>query len=112
VRITRRGHGADHGPSTLDLPQPTIRWEPENQCISFAKSGITDFSGNARHDYVVQLSLPELAEILGAVGTAPVEDCPETLSSALSPSLRALIRIVGVCVWPIRTATSAPNEGP
>jgi hypothetical protein len=111
VRITRRGHSADHGPSTLDLSQPTIRWEAEGQCISISKPGITDFSGYARHDYTVQLSLPDLAEILAAVGAAPVEDYPEALSSALSPSLRALIRIVGVCVWPSRTATpSSAND--
>jgi hypothetical protein len=75
------------------------------------KEGITDFAGYARHDYTIRLSLPEVAAILATVGAAPVDDCPEVLATALSRSLRELIRIAGVCVWPTRALPQTTSEG-
>lgn len=62
--ITRRGHGADHGPSSIELPELGIDWDAEKQCLSLTESGISDFSTPSHHDYSIDVSLIELGRML------------------------------------------------
>ena len=98
MKIQRRGSGADHGPSSVDLKKPTVSWDSKNALIEFRENSIPDFSTTSRHDYKVSISLAELAKILSIIGEKPVNDSPEIISSALSPSLRPLLRIVSICI--------------
>jgi len=98
MKIQRRGSAADHGPSSVELKKPMISWDSKNACIKFRENSIPDFLTTSQHDYEVSISLAELENILSIIGQKPVNDSPEIISSALSPSLRPLLRIVSICI--------------
>lgn len=110
MKITRRGSSADHGSSSVELKEPKISWDSENTCIKCCQNSIGDFSTYAKHDYTVSISLSEIKSILSVIGEKPVNDLPEIISSAFTPILRPLLRILSICVGKIGVLGGDPES--
>ena len=109
VKISRRGTDRDQGTSSVDLRAPTVRWDSTAGCLTISSRRVQDFSGVANHDYDVTLGLEEFSKLLDALGDAATEDSPR-LAAALTPSLKALLRLTLACVGLV--GASSAGSGP
>jgi len=108
MKAVRRGHGADHGENSVELAHPEVGWDGKKERIVLKESAVADFSvfSGARHDYTVSVSLNELGTILDVLAGMPAEQLSEVLVGALTPHLRALLRLAAACVWSGGTASA------
>ena len=106
MRINRRGSERRQGTSYIELKDPTIRWDSNDRCLKVSCRRVQDFSTPANHDYTISLTLDECSRLLDTLGDAATSEAG-ALSSALAPSLRALIRLTLACVGPVGTAATS-----
>jgi len=99
MKISRKGSSRDEGESSIELAAPRVRWDGEHGCIELSEASIGDFTGRSRHDYEITLSPVELGRILEELSAASGENA-SAVREGLAPYLRALLRLVGICVGP------------
>ena len=98
MRIVREGTGKNRGPYEIQLPGPSIRWDPARKCVRMYSHKVADFDTKAHHNYRTFLSLGELEEIITTLGRAMSGDSAPVIAAALSASLQSLLRIALACV--------------
>ena len=101
MKITRRGSSADHGPRSINLGNPTIKWNRKHGVVQILKSRIRDFATDSTHNYTIEISLSEIRKIIEVIGAEPVDEIPDTISEELSPCLREIIRLQKACIGSI-----------
>ena len=101
MKITRRATERSHGWLTVsELGNPEMEWDSDAGCIvvmqrrARTRSG---FASSSTHHYKVSVSLSELAQMLDAVSEKAAVNAPDKVSTALTTSLRSLLRIANVC---------------
>lgn len=97
MKILRRGATADHGESSIELGVPKFAWNKVDSCLTIKQSRIKDFSTKSQHSYTINLSLPEINEILRTLSDAAIID-PGYFEKGLEPSLKDILRIQAVAV--------------
>lgn len=95
MKISRRGTSSDFGESNIEFKSPKFAWSKPDSCITIAQSGVRDFSTTSRHNYTVQLTLPEVQGFVQALADAAMAE-PELFEKQLERSLKALVRIQAV----------------
>lgn len=95
--ISRRGSSADHGPSSINLKDPSVSWNEINKVVEIKKGRVKDFSGKSHHNYKVSLSLDDVANIIHAVASAANTN-PELLAEMQEQTLKSLLQIQAAIV--------------
>jgi hypothetical protein len=95
--ISRRGSSADHGPSSINLKDPSVSWNEANKAVEIKKGSVKDFSTESRHNYTISLSLDEIAKIFHAVASAANKN-PELLAEMQAQTLKSLLQIQAAIV--------------
>ena len=98
MKISRRGSERRHGWYDIQIQSPEFSWDQSEKSVLIKKSRIKDFTGNASHDYKILVSLEEFARMLELIADKAVESDSdkETVSKALSSSIRSLVRLTNV----------------
>ena len=63
MRIIRNGSERDRGSTSINLVNSRFGWERSNRTVSVRASWVQDFSGTSQHNYEMQISIPEIAEL-------------------------------------------------
>ena len=72
-----------------------MAWDPHNECIRLTANSICDFANpDATHDYQFEFTLNEVGKMIESLGLSASEKNPEKVSNALSPRLKALMKLV------------------
>lgn len=95
MKITRRGSGADHGESSIELGEAKIAWRESDFCLTINQSHVKDFSTKSRHGYTVCVTVSEINTLIQTLSDVAIKD-PASFEKALEPSLKALIRIQAI----------------
>lgn len=98
MKITRWGAGANHGSRSIDIDKPRFSWNKKEKVVELRKSNIKDFTSGSKHDYVFQITLAEIREILKIIGDEPANSCSDEIAKELSGCLREIIRIEKCCI--------------
>lgn len=98
MEISRSGAYADCGTTSRDLGSMKIALYVDPDAnedllwLVFDKA-VQNFSGNAHHTYRITMSLKELGEIINFIGHNEETRHAEEIANALTPHLRALMRL-------------------
>ncbi|MGZ0018617.1 hypothetical protein [Nitrosomonas sp. wSCUT-2] len=98
MKITRRGSGSDHGAKSIEIDKPRFSWNEREKMVEIRQTGIKDFTSGSTHNYIFQVSLNEIKELVKIVGDKPANTCFEEISEIFSPCLREIIRIERCCI--------------
>jgi hypothetical protein len=98
MTIKRKGSGRDHGIKSVPIEDARFRWEEDDGCIRITKRGVTDFGGASTHDYFIDISLEEVAEMLKVIAADPAVEAPKVVSERLGSSVKDLVRLTYVCL--------------
>jgi hypothetical protein len=109
MKITRRGSGADHGPSSIEIDKPKFSWNEKEKVVEIRQTGIRDFTSGSTHNYVFQISLNEIKELVKIVGDKPANNCAEEISEIFSVCLREVIRIEKCCIGEVGAFKDEPG---
>lgn len=94
MNVKRRGSRADHGLRQIDLTEPRFRW---NQTSGLMEAVIDnparDFATFARHNYIVEFSLNELADMVRALGDDCKQIDSDQFTAVFAKVLPSLIRV-------------------
>lgn len=101
MKIIRRGSRADFGESSIVLNDLRISWRAEEELVEMRQHSVQDFTSVSKHDYVLKLSLSEVAEIIKIVGDKVVNENTDLVADRFSKYLRELIRIQKACIGKI-----------
>ena len=96
--IKRRGSGRDHGPKSVAIEDARFRWEEGDECVRITKRSVNDFTGASTHDYFIDISLEEVAEMLKVIAAGPAVQSPKAVSERLASSIKDLVRLTYVCL--------------
>ena len=99
--LQRRGSHRDHGLKVRTLDFSDVTWDADTGRLWLTADQVSDFSNpGASHDYNLGFKPEELGYMIDAIALSAFEKSPNIVSSALSPSLRSLLRIIAyVCKW-------------
>jgi len=107
VKIKRWGSGADHGTRSIEIDRPIFSWNEKEKVVEIQQSGIGDFTSGSTHNYVFQISLNEVKELVKVVGDKPTNTCAEEISEIFSVCLREVIRIEKCCIGEVGALNDA-----
>lgn len=89
-------HGADRYRGAKSI-RPEIRtaiWESGENCVTLISGPTTDFSSAASHIYRLQLSLPEIAQLLRLVATVALDKNRDAVEDAFAGSAAQLFNLL------------------
>lgn len=109
MKITRRGAGADHGPKSIEIDKPKFSWHEREKVVEIRQTGVRDFTSGSTHNYVFQISLNEIKELVKIVGDKPANTCAEEISEIFSGCLREIIRIEKCCIGDVGVLKNKPG---
>jgi hypothetical protein len=98
MKITRRGSGAYHGARSIEIDKPEFSWNEMEKVVEIRQIGIRDFTSGSTHNYVFQITLSEIKELVKVVGDKPTNTCAKEISEIFSVCLREVIRIEKCCI--------------
>lgn len=101
MKITRRGSRADFGEYSIEFNDLRLSWKSREELVEMRQYSIQDFTSGSKHDYVLQISLSEVAEIVKIIGDKVVNENADLVSNIFSSNLRELIRIQKACIGKI-----------
>lgn len=98
MEINRRGTLNDQGEYSVELKNPTVKWDSKTNALIVSAQSVPDFGySQAHHNYRIVISLPEFAEQLQAVSTAAQGPDAAILSASLAPNLSDFLHIALAC---------------
>jgi len=109
MKISRRGSSADYGANSIEIDKPRFSWNEKEKSVEIRQTGIKDFTSGSTHNYVFQVSLNEIKELVKIVGDKPANTCAEDISEIFSPCLREIIRIEKCCIGEVGSLKSEPE---
>ena len=93
MQIRRVGSNANHGYRSVELSGIDCSFDAASMCFEIRSDFVEDFSGVARHDYVIRLHLRELVGLIHAAAISVERRESVDLAPLLRPSVPDLLRL-------------------
>ncbi len=93
MQITRWGSAADHGPKEVQIQPRWVAWSPSSKTIEIAAFQVKDFTTSANHDWLIQMSLAEIQNLIDAAASAVGGNDSNAVQIAMAPALTSLLRL-------------------
>lgn len=94
MKIRRRGATANHGYRSVDLDQPSLRWNPTHEAFDISFSGgARDFATPAHHIYKIRIDPSEMAEVLKQFSDQAMSMDTDEFIAVFGHSAPALLRL-------------------
>jgi hypothetical protein len=103
MKISRRGTFSNRGYSHIKFDEKNTgySWVAKEKHIEVTCSAIADFCTESQHDYIVNIPVNEIFEIVRVLGSKAVSDNPEYIGSEFRDVLVELMRIQHACIGKI-----------
>lgn len=110
--IERRGSERDHGIASTSLSPGSVTWDTRSKSVEITAWSVEDFNTTARHNWYIEITLPELAAMLDAAASAIGSADSSKVAEALKPSLTSMLRLATECSSHVASSVPSKESSP
>ena len=94
MQIRRIGASANHGFRSVELNEPTMRWNPTKDSFDLKFSGPAyDFATTSRHNYTLRIEPTEMASVLAQLADQAMSMDADDFAKIFGRALPSLLRL-------------------